>query len=848
MKFNPLTACVLTIFFCTTRTVMAETVVFSFDPVSSYIYDAEQVSVTPHLTELPQLNDQRDDANDAFGFAPAIFTDTLWNEATTQIELTATTLKALPDNATSDNYRDMSANVLLLHLDEVAAATAFDDTSGQDNDATCTDCPTAGIAGKISTALTFNGSGNNIATTVNSFDPSNTSFTIEMWFLLNTLDNVGHQALLSQASGTGTGRTWLYLDDGRNTVCSFLGGSLTNSNFTPTVGSWTHIALTGLYNNTTGNTTLAIHINGVEQVRRLGVTLDSASGVFVLGASKDRCSQYLNGGLDEFAIYTRVLSAEEIAAHAKQFSGFFDSRIIDGLTEDTNAMAWDALLVEPTTPSLKPLPNDTATESIYSNGNVDMTNDVLLFHFDDEGSTSTFTESSGQNNTAACTTCPTTATGIFAQALQFNGIDTFISTSASPLNPANADFSAETWVAFDTLNTGGDQNILAQDTGSGVQGRTWLYLDIDTFTISSFFGGAQIDSGVRPSGGWHHVAITKDSTDLKIYVDGALQTTVAATLVESADGKIYFGANKIGTAVLMGRLDETAIYTRTLSAEEITTRYKRGVAQITYQTRSCDDALCDGETFAGPDGTADSVYTESENTTANLSRLTLAGMANNRYFQYRSLFTTRDATQIPALKSIDVFPRRYTLTQPSVSNTNGFTYTALTGFTETVGTAHAGVVRYQISPDGNAWFYHNGTAWASASSTTTTNTASEIHANVNTFPAGTFYFKAFLDSVDGGQAVQLNAVTVTYENIIPETPVTDVPVTDTPNEEPADPIPSTTGAPESAPETTASVSSTSGGSCGCNVTARQKPEQTPLLATLVSFGLSILVLRLRKKS
>ncbi len=95
----------------------------------------------------------------------------------------------------------------------------------------------------------------------------------------------------------------------------------------------------------------------------------------------------------------------------------------------------------------------------------------------------------------------------------------------------------------------------------------------------------------------------------------------------------------------------------------------------------------------------------------------------------------------------------------------GYVFGELLTFEETLGAGNEGSVRYQISNDGTNWYYHNGSAWVSASEFSQTNTAGEINANATSFDnyvgAGTLYFKAYLVS-DGSQKVQLDSVDITY--------------------------------------------------------------------------------------
>jgi hypothetical protein len=86
---------------------------------------------------------------------------------------------------------------------------------------------------------------------------------------------------------------------------------------------------------------------------------------------------------------------------------------------------------------------------------------------------------------------------------------------------------------------------------------------------------AWIDSGATIGTGWHHVAVTRDATTWKFYIDGSAAgtTSTASPLTPTSDFQLgrdtsnrYFG----------GDLDEVGFWTRALSASEISQLYNSG--------------------------------------------------------------------------------------------------------------------------------------------------------------------------------------------------------------------------------------------------------------------------------
>lgn len=728
----------------------AEDAIFDFATSSEYSFDSTLIEITGGAVSLTSLSDQTDD--DDFVIEP----------------LTTTTEQALPDSAISD-WTNMSGNQLLLHLDESVGSTSFTDTSGSSRSVTCTDtrCPTAGGSGVFNQAVTFDGSNDYILAASGGLNPNTSHFTLEMWFNFTALATTANQNLASQQSGTGTGRSWLYRNKTTGTIGSYLGNVFTNSTHTPTVGEWVHVALVRAGTGTSKN--LKIYINGVKMVTRTFTTSnkpESADGDLIIGAAKNYSAPH-TGQIDEVALYHRALSDTEILEHynhtSSQFTGMYTSRVMDA----QEASAWQSLSWTTSRPAGQELPDNATSESDYTTGNANMTNNTLLLHLDETTSATDYMDSSGNSDAVSCNSgasqCPTVAaTGLFDDAADFDGSDDYLVTTNSSIDPSASEFTAELWVQLDTLNSGASQNFLSQgsdtssticsDTGSG---RTWLYLDLNTLTVSSYLTGAQLDSEWMPViNRWHHVALVRDADDLILYVDGEARVQGSATSLSSTTGPFYLGANKSCNAILDGKLDDVAVFSRALSADEVRDHYLRGALDLSFQARSCDDANCDTES-----------WTEATpSTTAGDASFTLAP---NRYFQYQAMLTANTDDAALELTQVMAGPNHYTQTLPSLTTNQSFSFATLNSFTETTLAANAGSLTYQISHDsGSSWFYFDGGQWSAASSSSQANTVSDINAQMTRFAtdvgSGTFAFKSFLDSGDGTNAIALDEISVGY--------------------------------------------------------------------------------------
>src|SRR5262249_7983339 len=80
------------------------------------------------------------------------------------------------------------------------------------------------------------------------------------------------------------------------------------------------------------------------------------------------------------------------------------------------------------------------------------------------------------------------------------------------------------------------------------------------------------------AGQWHHLAAVYDGSTLKVYVDGVVDGSVAAS-VSPGDGSnsLKLGARGDDAALrLQGEIDEVAIYGHALTPEDIALRYHAG--------------------------------------------------------------------------------------------------------------------------------------------------------------------------------------------------------------------------------------------------------------------------------
>lgn len=116
-----------------------------------------------------------------------------------------------------------------------------------------------------------------------SYDPNGNPFTVLMWVKVNLLPKPFTPAndanLFSQQDGTGTGRSWLFIDRATNKLATFFGGVGQTYNFVVNNGVWYRIALVKIGNN------LTLYVNGVSIGTNV-IAPESANGNFIIGNNK----------------------------------------------------------------------------------------------------------------------------------------------------------------------------------------------------------------------------------------------------------------------------------------------------------------------------------------------------------------------------------------------------------------------------------------------------------------------------------------------------------------------------------------------------------------------------------
>ncbi|MBD3248894.1 hypothetical protein GF336_02500, partial [Candidatus Woesearchaeota archaeon] len=299
-------------------------------------------------------------------------------------------------------------------------------------------------------------------------------------------------------------------------------------------------------------------------------------------------------------------------------AGNFTSQVFDaGTSTQWNNISW--------TSYLGALPNNRE-----SDGSIDMAGNVLLMHMDD--TSGAISDSSGEGNDGTNSGANYSAEGKLGAAMDFDGVNDYVSIASDPsLAFGTGDFAISFWAKPDS--PGGYQWVYDKYDN----GRLVLGLDGNTWRANA---GSNVDGGNAAAGEWDHVVAVRDGTTIYLYENGALVNSGGSQTNDLQAAATILGQRGDATNVAPfdGTVDELAVFNRTLSLTEVKALYKRGIANLNITARSCDDAVCSGESWT--DITDESPQTLS--------------LAENQYFQYKAGFETEDSSYSPELYNFTI--------------------------------------------------------------------------------------------------------------------------------------------------------------------------------------------------
>lgn len=491
--------------------------------------------------------------------------------------------------------------------------------------------PQSGVAygkGRVGTAFLFDG----ISSKVDLGDPVSLAFTnsfsIEGWIWINGLPPAGqgHGLILYRGDPRFcldpyylavevSGNLRFHIEDAQDSVPCGVDvetGPLG-------MNQWVHVA--GVFDSSSGS--MQIYTNG-----NLGAQMTTAvrpfqdlvgGGTAIGNLSAGQNGMCFNGLIDELSVYNRSLAPSEIqgiynAGSNGKCSGLFAPTIVTQ-PESQAAFVGDKVIFSVVAAGSAPLsyqwqknksPLTGATANVFTLSTVQLSDagvySVIVSNANGTSVSSNATltvsvappcvapvsgligwwkgennanDSAGGNN-GALRNGASFGPGRVGQAFEFTpGANQFVEIPDAPnQNPANA-FTIETWV-YVSANPSTDLGVItSKQNPSALQYQLETYLvpgRLSFRTVISvpaglvyFYGNTTVQLNT-----WYHVAMTYDNAMLKLYVNGTLDGSAAATGPITPIGEpMRIGGVGTGPWDFAGKVDELSLYDRALSASEI---------------------------------------------------------------------------------------------------------------------------------------------------------------------------------------------------------------------------------------------------------------------------------------
>jgi len=259
--------------------------------------------------------------------------------------------------------------------------------------------------------------------------------------------------------------------------------------------------------------------------------------------------------------------------------------------------------------------------SRYGNNGAINGNTVVLLHADENSGSVIYDESKNRLNGtcysgASATNCSFVA-GISGTGLAFDGADDYVDLGSSAPGFASA-ATLSAWIR--TNSTADVMNIVSRWTATSGKRGPRIIVSSGLLSFQATTDGEVTTAygltGLRrvSDGKWHHVAATYDGSQIRLYVDGALDNSAEARkgILYSGSGNLVLGRQGTDSVQYFnGTIDEAAVYNRSLSASEVFDHYASGRAK--HSDWTADGKYGGAMTF---DGIDDYVYS---GTAANLN-------------------------------------------------------------------------------------------------------------------------------------------------------------------------------------------------------------------------------------
>jgi len=345
-------------------------------------------------------------------------------------------------------------------------------------------------------------------------------------------------------------------------------GILSQDVYYSVAGLWTHIAAVGSGIQTTSWTVPS----GVSSARIVIVVMDSvmnvktdSSGIVNVGHSVSSTAG-LNGSVSPSGSVFVNDGASQTFTILPNSGYHVDSVIVNGIYRGS-----------PTSYTFTNVRGDSTIRATFASGGL---SDLVAQWSMDEGSGTILVDSSTYLNNGTLIGSPTWVTGVRGKAIAFNGSTQYATSPANPSFDITNAITLAVWIRPEVYNT---QDLVKKAINGSTDGYELTlaasngnppnrpFVRFNQFSDGDILRLSARSVSVYPTDGtWMHLAATYDGTTIRLYINGVLDTTKAATFtIAKNSNPVSLGGQSDGNRKFQGQLDDARIYNRALSASEI---------------------------------------------------------------------------------------------------------------------------------------------------------------------------------------------------------------------------------------------------------------------------------------
>ncbi len=469
-------------------------------------------------------------------------------------------------------------------LDETSGSSIADSAGSNTGtwvDGTGNDVTEETTAGKIATALTFDGVNDyiSIPSSATLDDISTEEVTVSTWV---KLDNTGAiQYIVTKFNGGGSNSVH-YILEATATEFEFCVGNCNGGQKSraPVIfNQWVH--LVGIHDGTD----TILYVNTVQQASAITPNTPADSGTDLhIGQRLSYANAFAQGQIDDVRIYNRALSTADITALYNDTAVKYTCSSPDGVTGEMlfnndvralqycNSSSWVGIG-----------PADTLESSLIGHWKLDETSGSSIADSSGNGHNGTWSDGTGDD------VAEETTTGSIDTALTFDGNNDRINIPYDPqLELSDTGGAIVAWIKLNSSNIGQNVNWPIfrkfEHTNQYVAGAIQFELHqsgpASPIYMSSRFDGTQFKSPntVMLADQWYHVVLTWNTTQAYMYLNGAAEYNAAKpdtiSYQQDSIAQIGQGVGYAGTITNAdGDIDDVRVYNRTLSATEVSKLY-----------------------------------------------------------------------------------------------------------------------------------------------------------------------------------------------------------------------------------------------------------------------------------